>query len=532
MNTTGHEQARILIIDDDPACLALYEHSLNRLGFGNLLLLQDSTEILQRLGDFQPDLVITDLDMPVIGGICIVSLIQELTPAEEFLPVLVVTGHVSPTAKREALAAGATDFLAKPCDMFELHARVRNLLRIRTQQQAAQTQSRELERTVAKRTFALGKALIDLKDTQRMALQEERLRAFAQMAGGVVHDFNNALMTITGYSGLLLSEPEVLKDEAETRSILTTIHTVAGDAAEVVDRLRELYNTHDAKQEFGSVNLNDVIKDAVQFTQPKWHGLALAEGRRIRFEYDLAEEPIVQGRLAELRELVMNLIFNAVDAMPQGGVITCSTRSRDLHAILEIVDQGVGMPPEVRERCLEPFFTTKGDAGTGLGLAMVTSIVQRHGGKMEIESEPGAGALIRIELPIGVEKRKAPEEAKTPEARGLRILMVDDDPHMRIVIARMLTRNGHEVVQAISAIDALERAGQAQFDLLLTDHAMPGMNGMELASKMRETNPGQKVVLLTGYPLHPEAVPSKMSVLKKPAEPRELLTAIARAMAA
>jgi signal transduction histidine kinase len=159
------------------------------------------------------------------------------------------------------------------------------------------------------------------------------------------------------------------------------------------------------------VNLNEVIRDAVKFTQPKWHGLALAEGRQITIDLDLAAEIVVQGRPTELREMLTNLICNAVDAMPSGGTITCGVHRHASHVVIEIVDQGQGMPPEVRERCMEPLFTTKGDAGTGLGLSIVSAIVQRHDGKLEIQSSPGAGTRVRIELPTGAAVEKAPVEA-------------------------------------------------------------------------------------------------------------------------
>jgi DNA-binding response OmpR family regulator len=241
MNTHNPEHARILIVDQDANCLATYQQALTRLGFQNLMLLQDSTEIIAGLPRFQPDLIITELDMPILNGICVVSIVQETTPEGEFLPVLVVTGHASAEAKHEALAAGAADFLLKPCDLAELHARVRNLLRIRALQQQTQAHSLELERTVAKRTHALGKALLDLKETQRMMLQEERLRAFAQMAGSIGTDFNHALQTVTSYSRMLLNKPDALQTPEEWRNTLTTIHMVASDASQVVDRMRDLY---------------------------------------------------------------------------------------------------------------------------------------------------------------------------------------------------------------------------------------------------------------------------------------------------
>jgi len=535
MNPVDATQAHILVVDDDMASLRAVEKALTRAGFENLLLLNDSTRIFECMSDFRPDLIITDMEMPIIDGMKVIELSQQVTAPGEFLPVLMVTGHHSVEAKRAALEKGVTDFLSKPFNAPELQARVRNLLRIRTLQQKTQSYSKTLERTVAERTRELERALVDLKESHRMVLQEERLRAFAAMAGGVVHDFNNTLMTITGYSLLLLREPEILSDREETLKMLNIIHKAGNDAAHVVDRLREFYDARDAKEPQGEVDLNEVIKDVVDFTHPKWHGLALAEGREVKFEYDLGEVPPVSGRVAELREVVTNLIFNSVDAMPAGGTITCGTRSHGSHVIIELVDTGMGMSESVRQQCLEAFFTTKGDKGTGLGLAMVAAIVQRHDGTMEIESEPGAGTLVRIKLPIGKPEAVALPVEEAPDAgekRPLRILVVDDDAHMRNVVTRLLSREGHEVAQAGNGIEALEQAEQARFDLLLTDHAMPGMNGVELAALMRGVDPEQRVILFTGYPIKNDTMPTDIAcVLKKPAQPQDLHAAISRAMA-
>lgn len=533
MNPNPIEHSHILVVDDDAASLGAVEKTLTRAGFQNLLLLNDSTRVFECMAEFRPDLVITDLEMPEVDGLEVVGLARQMTAPGEILPVLVVTGHGSAEAKRRALDAGATDFLSKPFDAPELQARVRNLLRIRSLQRATQAYSANLEQIVAERTRDLERAVEELKESHQMMLHEERLRAFAEMAGGVVHDFNNTLMTITGYSLLLLREPEILADREEAKRTLNIIHSAACDAAHVVDRLRIFYDARDAKEPEGELDLSEIIRDAVEFTHPKWHGLALSEGREIKFEYDLGPVPPVRGRLAELREVFTNLIFNAVDAMPAGGVITCGTRCRGAEAVIEVVDTGMGMSTAVRSRCLDAFFTTKGEKGTGLGLAMVASIVQRHGGKMEIESEPGAGTMVRIRLPLGDGAETPEQEAPASEEKPLRILVVDDDPHMRNVVTRLLTCEGHTVSQAGSGIEALAQAERESFDLMLTDHAMPGINGIELASLMRGVDPRQRVILFTGYPVAPRPMPADIAcVLKKPAEPRELRAAISRAMAA
>ena len=529
---THNDSFHILVVDDELASLSAIERVLVKAGYENLLLLSDSSQIFECLSEFRPDLIITDLEMPEVDGFGVLRLTQEMTQPGEILPVLVITGNDSMDIKRRALAAGATDFLSKPCDPVELQTRVRNLLRMRSLQQHTQNYSEQLELTVAERTKELTKALADLKESQRHMMQEERLRAFAAMAGGVVHDFNNTLMTISGYSGLLLREPEIFQNEEELRRTVEIINQAATDAGHVVDRLREFYSAREAREDTETIDFNTVVEEAVQLTQPKWHSVAMAEGRRIDFDFDFSPVPAIAGRKAELREILVNLIFNAVDAMPKGGTITCGTRSRGSHVVFELADNGVGMTPEVLQDCKKAFFTTKGEKGTGLGLSMVASIVERHGGHLEIQSTPGAGTLVRIGFPVAP-VREEPQAATAPEKpRALKIMVVDDDPHMRNVVSRLLAKAGHSVTQVSNGQEALAQTERARFDLLLTDHAMPGMTGLELASLMRGVDPNQRVILFTGYPMSPKDTPRDIAcLLKKPAQPDELQLAIARAMA-
>jgi len=533
MNTEDLTRSNILVLDDDRASLNAIQRALGSLGFRNLFLLSNSEHVFEALAEFRPDLVITDLEMPGVSGEQVLDLVKEMAMPWEILPVLVITGQCTPEAKRDALKRGAMDFLAKPLDVPELQTRVRNLLRIRTLHEKTQAYSRGLEHLVTERTRALERALLELKERHRATLREERLRAFAQIAGGVVHDFNNKLMAITGYSGILLNDPAALANREETLNALQIIHAAAGDAAGAVERLREFCEARDAKEPAGPVDLNEMVRQVVESTQPVWRHVARADGRRIDFELDLQNVPPVEGRSAELQEMMTHLIVNAVDAMPSGGAISCGTRRRGASVIAEIVDTGTGMPEAVRKRCTEAFFTTKGDRATGLGLAVVASILKRHGARLSIESAEGSGTKIRMEFPIRIPappvEEAAPALGKTA-AKPLRILLVDDDPHMRKVVTRLLAGAGHSVVNASGAPEALAQVERQRFDLMVTDHAMPGINGVELAAVMRGVDPAQRVILFTGHP--PQTTPSDIAcVVSKPAKADEIHAAIARAMA-
>ncbi len=234
-------------------------------------------------------------------------------------------------------------------------------------------------------------------------------------------------------------------------------------------------------------------------TQPKWKTQALSSGRVVEIALDLQEVPKLACNAAEVREIAVNLIFNAVDAMPQGGTITLRTHCDDSFVRIGISDTGLGMTEEVRHRCMEPFFSTKGENGTGLGLAMVFGIAKRHDGRVEIESELGKGTTIWISLSTKLAEMETDEGDETAIDRSLRILAVDDEDVARDIVSRYLSADGHRVTVATEAQEALERFDADKYDLVITDQAMPGMTGAELATAIRARIPGQPILVLTGW---------------------------------
>lgn len=521
--------ARLLIVDDSVANLSLLQNILNRLGFTQIETLTDPRATFARVEEFRPDLIILDLNMPHLDGFQVMRQLAKLIPRDTFLPVLVLTADATGETKRKALAAGANDLLTKPFNTPEVFMRIRNLLQIRFLHLALQDQNQTLETKVAERTR-------ELRDTQQQMVAQERLRAFGEMAGGIVHDFNNALMSVIGYSEMLLNDDEMLRDVETARGFLKIMHTAGQDASHVIGRLREFYRPREITDVFARVDWNEIIGQAVPLTQPKWKGQALADGRTISVELDLAKLPPVSGNAAELREVATNLIFNAVDAMPRGGTITLRSSTEGGQAVLEVTDTGKGMTEEVRARCLEPFFSTKGEKGTGLGLSMVFGIVKRHEGSIEIESEPERGTTFRIRLPAQTDSPATGGEAAGPFGRSLHVLVVDDEPVTRCVLESYLTADGHRVVTAVNAEEALGCFAGASFDLLITDHAMPGMNGVQLAGAVREMHAGQPVILVTGFGpggIGPDETPEAVDfVMHKPVPRSELRRALASVIAA
>ena len=350
------------------------------------------------------------------------------------------------------------------------------------------------------RNAELQAALADLKTTQQHVIQQERLRALGQMASGIAHDFNNALVPILGFCELLQIRPEILNDRPKALSYLETIQTAAKDASSVVSRLREFYRADKGPKPFAPVNLKRLMEQAITLTRPKWKEQAQAAGVTIDVALELEPVPPIAGEESALREVVTNLIFNAVDAMPDGGTLTFYTRQEGDTAIFEVADSGTGMTEEVRQRCLEPFFSTKGEHGTGLGLAMVFGIVQRHSGTLELHSKPGQGTRFTIKLPLmDARVSRAVEAQASAPSRALRILVVDDEAPVRDTLAAVLAADGHEVVLAIDGSDGLKQFGAGKFDVVITDKAMPGMNGDQMAAAIKKLAPKTPIILLTGF---------------------------------
>jgi PAS domain S-box-containing protein len=377
-------------------------------------------------------------------------------------------------------------------------------------------------------------ALATVKTTQRQIIQQERLRALGQMASGIAHDFNNALVPILGFCELLILSPAVLAERQKAIRYLETIQTAAKDASSVVSRLREFYRADKGDTPFEPVHLKRLAEQIVTLTRPKWKDQAQAAGATVEIVLELEPVPPVAGDESALREVLTNLVFNAVDAMPNGGTITLRTRREGDSAVIEVADTGTGMTDDVRRRCLEPFFSTKGERGTGLGLSMVFGIVQRHSGTLDIQSELGRGTTFILKLPLQDSAHAARATATEPQAweAVLRVLVVDDEAPVRDTLAAVLTADGHEVDVATEGAEGLRQFLAGKFDLVITDKAMPGMSGDQMAVAIKQASPKTPIILLTGFGLFLDKkdFPSVDVLASKPIRIPALRDAITSAM--
>lgn len=362
---------------------------------------------------------------------------------------------------------------------------------------------------------ALQRAYNDLRDTREAVMQHERLRVLGQMASGIAHDINNALSPVKLYLQLLLDDERALSDQG--RGHLKTIKGAIEDVTQTVERMREFYRHREPQRALAPVNLNELAAQVIDLTRPRWRDISQRMGIMIETVTDFPGNlPPAMGIESELREALTNLIFNAVDAMPHGGVLTIRTGvvrdeetvdgSEIRHVYVEVADTGVGMDEETCRRCLEPFFTTKGERGTGLGLAMVYGAMQRNNGAVEVQSTLGKGTRVRLRFELArSEKSDSTDEVLPGTAPSpMRILVIDDDPLVSQALRDTLERDGHHITTAnggesgIGAFRSARKEGEA-FDLVLTDLGMPYVDGRQVASAVKAESPSTPVVLLTGW---------------------------------
>ena len=484
---------------------------------------------LARLKDGGIQLILLDLSLPDSDGLETFLRVVEAAPD---LPLVVLSGMSDVELAIEIVQLGAQDYLVKghvdnhllirslqyaierkriqiqikrANDQLEFRVRERTdaLLQMNTKLQQEIAVRRSTEEALTESNRQLAAAMDVMQATQREIIQRERMNALGRMANGIAHDFNNGLAPIVGFSELLLSKPELLSEPEKVRTYLQMIHAAAQSTSQVASRLREFYRHRDETETFAPVSINKLVQEVISLTQPRWKDQARGAGVQIDIRTELGDVPPLPANESELREMLVNLIFNAIEAIPKRGTITIRTEARGNRIILTVSDDGVGMSEEIKKRCMEPSFTVKHEQNSGFGLGVVYGIVLRHEAEIEIKSELGRGTDVIISLPLERSAREpvpAPAPKPEPASPGkLRILVVEDEPLVRELLGVYLKEEQHEFVTAVNGRDGLEKFREGEFDLVLTDRAMPEMNGDALAAEIKRAKPSQPVILLTGF---------------------------------
>ncbi len=393
------------------------------------------------------------------------------------------------------------------------------------------TVRRQFEQEIFERTNELALLNQELQRAQERLVHAAKLAALGELSAGVAHHLNNVLGVILG--NIQLARRRDL--EPWLREKLETCELAATDGANTVQRIRALARSEECLV-VERIDLNAISAEVVKLTEPKWRNEPQLSGHRIDMATDFGEVPPVQGSATDLREVAANIILNAVQAMPEGGEIRVQTRQDGEFAVLSIADTGIGMSEETKARIFDPFYTTRGSEGTGLGMSIADAIISKHGGDIRVQSEQGKGSEIIVRLPLAGSDAVEPaaDRRPAPVQRTAAILVVDDEKMFGEVIGQMLVEGGHRATVVNTTSEALSVIEKGRYDILLTDLAMPDMSGCELARSAREIDPDLAIVLMSGFDSVEDRREIEKSgidlVLNKPVQHEKLLATVSEAL--
>jgi len=371
----------------------------------------------------------------------------------------------------------------------------------------------------------------ELKERINQLIQTEKFKAVGKLTSALMHDFNNFLSIIIGRAQLL----SVQTKDTNLSKHIESIIKVSTQAADIIQRLNQ-FGMPAPEKEFRNTDLNQVVKEAIELTRSKWNEWAKLRGIKIKIGQDLSPLPPIFGNPADLREVIINMFLNSIDALPKGGVISLRTWQEDEKIFLSLKDNGVGMNEEVKKKLFEPFFSTKHEKGNGLGMAVAYSIILQHNGRIAVESEEGKGTTFIIRLPVSTVKDKDKEDTTKIKLPGekVHILLIEDDEDLQGVLAEMLSSEGYEVKVACSGTEGISFLKVKKYDVIITDLGIAGMTGWDFAAEAKEINPHIPVILVSGWGdqiLTKEAKDLGVEViLSKPIKRENLKRAIDRAL--
>ncbi|GEM_PF-2369412 len=331
----------------------------------------------------------------------------------------------------------------------------------------------------------------------------ENLRTLGELAGGVFHDLNNAIGAILGRSQLIQTKAAKIEGSEIAEKIVkdaVVIEKSAVDSGEILARLRQLTKPGRQKKR-QSIELNRLIDDSIEMIRPRWQSLSQAKGVKYTLNRDLKLDAMVDVDSSEIREVLTNILLNALDAMPNGGSIFISNRINGDSIVLFIRDTGAGMPADVLSKIFEPFFTTKGDAGTGLGLPLSKKIIENHGGNIKVNSEINVGTTFIITIPIARQQKPKDYEGFGDDlaGKGVSVLIVEDRPDFQEVMKEILVSSGLKTRTATTGEQAIQMCGSERFDIIITDLGLPGISGLELAEHIKQVDRRIKIILISGW---------------------------------
>ncbi|MFQ5688117.1 MAG: ATP-binding protein, partial [Candidatus Scalindua sp.] len=372
--------------------------------------------------------------------------------------------------------------------------------------------------------------ITDRKEFEQKLFQIDKLNALGLQSSGIAHDFNNILGIILGYLDIVKMG---IKDEnVKVLDSLNIIEKAARDGAEIVDKIQQfsrIKKEHENVEKL--IDLIEIVDEALKFTMPRWQTEAQSKG----VEYKIVKHNFttskyrVRCKPSELREVVINIINNSIDAMPNGGKIELSVRTDGDNAVISISDNGIGISDDVKEKVFDPFFTTKGVKRSGLGMSLSYSIMTRYDGKIKIDSCPGKGTTMHLKMPLCFSEvaQHEEEETSTVTSHSANILVIEDEEVILDMMRVVLESRGHNVFVTQDSSVGMKMYENNVYDIVLCDLAMPKSNGWQVARFIKESDVIRKksktpVVLITGYELDTDAIDYRSEgvdyILNKPIE--------------
>jgi len=377
-----------------------------------------------------------------------------------------------------------------------------------------------------KAQIQLEQAYYELQAAHESMVQTEKLRAMGEMASGIAHDFNNMLAVILGRTQLAMDD---VKDK-KVRKDMQVIEQAALDAAKTVKRLQESARKR-PERAFEQLVVNQVVEDVLKMIEPRLTELEQTKRITIKVEKELAKVGMISGDASELREALLNILFNATDAMPTGGKLTVKTWQDEDSVQISITDTGLGIPEKIKNRIFEPFFTTKASKGSGLGLSVTYSIIARHGGMIKFDSAEGNGTTFYIKLPLALEAaKKVTKNGKAASVKAANILVVDDEPEVLKALVMNLEHLGHWVKGFTSGAEAIKAFEDGNYDFVITDLGMPEVSGWDVTHAIKEIKPDTPVLMITGWALELDEDQKKIvdGIIAKPFSRDSISSAIAQ----
>ncbi len=493
MNT----KTSILVVDDNKELCDSIKEYLEHEGYA-IGCANSGNDAISMVHSIGYDIALVDIGLPDIQGSDLVVKLAEISPSTDFIHI---TAHATLDSAIEAVRhEQVVSYETKPLDMNHL--------------------------------LALLNQIMKRKKMEEALLQSDKLKSIGTISAGISHEFNNILAVISGNVQLMM---RAYKDNGELVNALNIIMKATNDGAEISNKMYDFAKTEVDIKEYVTDDVGVLIQQSIEFTMPRWKNMAQANGISYHIDIDgIRGESEVRCNSTEIREAFVNIINNALDAMPEGGKISFSTLNKDGHVFIKVTDTGKGMIEDVREKVFDPFFTTRRPEGTGLGMSIVYSILSRHNGKINVKSEIGKGSTFTLQLPIYTRadaKIKIPETELVPKSNnGLHILVVDDEEPICDVLDKFLSKEGHMVRTVDNGAEAIILAGVSNYDLVLCDMVMPEVFGYDVIRALNDLERRPKIGIITGWgeklkPIEDENIKVDF-ILKKPFDFSEMMRLI------